>query len=137
MDNKHLTDVINYLVLQGVIKNAASFAARIGISPSRLTDTQKNRRPMTPAFIQRVCVEFPQINPEYLTDENSVNMVIPDGENKFPPQCNVAGNVNFQSPSATINAPDPELIKSLRAEIVRLNDQIVWMRNLIDKLTVK
>lgn len=40
-------------------------------------------------------------------------------------------------PGNTVNTINPELIRSLRDEIVRLNDQILWMRGLIDQLVGK
>lgn len=92
-------------------------AERIGVNSTYISEVISGKHPFSDSLREKIDSNFVSIS-------NSVR--------------DVNGNSNIiQSPSATINAPDPELIRSLRDEIVRLNDQIVWMRGLIDKLSAK
>lgn len=126
--NEKLRIFVDYLKSKGVVRTDADFASIMGRNKGNLSEILSGKNSLTPQFIYDIAQKFPELNPNFLSDPDCAQMLMTDSP--------VNGNGNIiQSPSATINTPDPELIRSLRDEIVRLNDQIVWMRNLIDKLS--
>lgn len=128
--NEKLRIFVDYLKSKGVVRTDADFANIMGRNKGNLSEILSGKNNLTPQFIYDIAHKFPELNPNFLSDPDCALMLITDSK--------VDSNSNItQSPSATINAPDPELIRSLRDEIVRLNDQILWMRGLIDQLVGK
>ena len=119
--NEKLRKFIDYLKNSGVVRTDADFANLMGRNKGNLSEILSGKNNLTPQFIYDIAQKFPELNPNFLSDPDCAQMLIDDAK------------VDNGIPSDLA----PELIRSMRAEIIRLNDQIVWMRNLIDKLTEK
>lgn len=72
--NKKLRRVINYLILEGKVKNIAEFADAVRQNRSGVSDKLNGRRPLTESFVLRVVQAFPEISAEYLLYEEGEQM---------------------------------------------------------------
>lgn len=78
--SKKLRRVINYLTLEGKVRNIAEFADIIGQNRSGVSDKLNGRRVITDVFALRTIRAFPEVNPDYLLREDCEQMLMESTE---------------------------------------------------------
>ena len=128
---KKFAAALNYLELSGRIKNDAEFAEIMEISRSRVSGMRSGKRAISAPFIRQMTFKFPEINPDFIADENCTQLLV---EGAGDVLTNVT-NVNFKSPSAQITAGDQsELVAELRKEIERLTEENRWLKSMFETI---
>lgn len=139
-ENQKLRNVVNYLICEGKIKNIAEFADSIGQNRSGVSDKLTGRRPLTDTFVLRVTSAWPEINPNYFTNDDKAEML------RHTPSISVNGYGN-QTAGRDLNVSSPKLeepmapygdcqqyIASLQGYIDNLNEHIRHLTEIISKL---
>lgn len=139
-ENQKLRNVVNYLICEGKIKNIAEFADSIGQNRSGVSDKLTGRRPLTDTFVLRVTSAWPEINPNYFTNDDKAKML------RQSPSISVTGYGN-QTAGRDLNVSSPKLeepkapygdcqqyIASLQGYIDNLNEHIKRLTEIISKL---
>lgn len=133
-ENQKLRNVVNYLICEGKIKTIADFAASIGQNASGVSDKLTGRRHLTDTFVLRVTSAYPEINPNYFTDDDKAGML------RQTPTVSVKGNGN-QTAGHDLNvhqtsAQDPAgLIDNYEQRISELSGYIDNLNRHIERLT--
>lgn len=115
--NEKLRAVYEYLKDASEVRSIADFAAKLKRNRSNVSEIMSGRGVVSEQMASDVAQRFPFINKDYLLRLDCEQM--------------------FAGPGNTVNTINHELIRSLLDEIIRLNDHIVWMRSLIDKLSAR
>lgn len=140
-ENQKLRNVVNYLICEGKIKNIAEFADSIGQNRSGVSDKLTGRRPLTDAFVLRVTSAWPEINPNYFTNDDKAEML------RHSPSISVNGYGN-QTAGRDLNVSQPprleeptvpygdyrQYIADLQGYIDNLNEHIKRLTEIISKL---
>lgn len=114
--DKRLRQFVDYLRTQGLIKNDADFAARMRRSKSSISEILSGHRAITERLAAEMCIQFPQLNPGWLTDEDCTQMLIdsPDAN-----QGAVAQDMDLAALIRLINQQN-EVIQQLASRIERM-----------------
>ena len=139
-ENQKLRNVANYLICEGKCKTIADFAQQIGQNASGVSDKLNGRRPLTDAFVLKLTRAFPEINPNYFTNDDRAEML------RQSPSISVNGYGN-QTAGRDLNVSSPKLeepaapygdcqqyIASLQGYIDNLNKHIERLTEIISKL---
>jgi len=136
--NQRLRLVVTQLRLLNLIKHDSDFAEQIGWDRSSLSSTYNGKRPVSDKLISCICNHFDFVNPKYLSgEENTMLLEYPDLS---------VGNflICEEGDAPEIVRNDGEDAPALKARIAELEEQcrrkeeeIAWLRGLVEKLTAR
>lgn len=136
--NQRLRLVVTQLRLLNLIKHDSDFAEQIGWNRSNLSSVYNGKRTVSEKLISDICHKFEFINPKYLSgEENTMLLEYPDLS---------VGNflICEEGDAPEVVRNDGEDAPALKARIAELEEQcrkkdeeIAWLRGLVEKLTAR
>lgn len=145
----HFRMLIDELKMQGKIYNITDFCVKIGKEKSKtaISEMLTGKRTITPDFVNVIRASFPEVNREWLLNENSLQMFVGgplmteeqarQGRKTQREESHSETNLLRQylnEQSATIEA-QRNTIKSLESQVKLLTEQTARLTKMLDRMT--
>jgi len=134
--NQRLRQFVNWLKINGRVKSDSNFASVIHYDRSAVSEILGSKRIVTRKFVDTVCCFYPELNRQFLEDENCAQMLTGENSSTNIINSTIARNGQVTIGNRTITSDDiAAIIKNFEERCEDKERVIINLQQQIERLT--